>query len=194
MTGRRRGRPRSSESADRRAAILASARTAFAARGFQGTTVRAVAADAGVDPSLVAHYFGSKERLFVATMELPVDPAAKLAGVIAEGPEGLGERLVRTFVSSWDPHREVIAALLRGAVSGSEASPPVIEMAREVLVAAIHSALEGERRELRAELVAAQVIGLGMARYVAAFEPLASSPVEDVVAAYAPAVQSLIDG
>lgn len=194
MTGRGRGRPRGSTSADRRAAILASARRAFAARGYQGTAVRAIAADAGVDPSLVAHYFGSKEGLFVATMELPVDPAAKLADVIAEGRDGLAERLLHTFISSWDPHREVFAALVRGAIAGDETSPPVIELAREVIVAAIQSALVGEGRELRADLIAAQVIGLGVARYVAAFEPLASSSVEDVVAVYAPAVQSIVDG
>lgn len=193
MTARRRGRPPAGESTDRRAAILESARRAFAARGYQGTTVRAVAADAGVDPSLVSHYFGPKEQLFVATMELPVDPAAKLAAVIADGPDGLAERLIRTFISSWDAHRDVFAALVRGAIAGGDSSPPVIEMAREVIVAAIRSALVGEDSELRAELVATQMIGLGIGRYVAVFEPLASAPVEEIVALYAPAVQTIID-
>ena len=90
--GRRPGSP------DTRADILAAARTRFASAGFSGTTMRAVAADAGVDAALVHHYFGTKDDLFVAALELPVDIRAKVAPVIAEGPDGAGERLVRTLL------------------------------------------------------------------------------------------------
>src|SRR5689334_11743536 len=94
--GRRPGAP------DTRAAILAAARARFAEHGLTRTSVRSVAADAGVDAALVHHYFGSKDDLFVAALELPVDPRERLAEVVALGPEGAGERMVRTFLSVWD--------------------------------------------------------------------------------------------
>ena len=75
---------------------------AFAARGFGSTSVRAVAADAGVDPSLVHHYFGSKDDLFMAALQIPVDPRELLAPVIEQGQDGADERLLRTFLGVWD--------------------------------------------------------------------------------------------
>src|SRR6478736_4707021 len=94
--GRRPGTP------DTRTAILHAARKAFAARGFSGTTIRSAATDAGVDAALVHHYFGTKDDLFVAAMELPIDPRPVIAGVVAGGPDGAGERLLRAFLSVWD--------------------------------------------------------------------------------------------
>ncbi|RLV56134.1 TetR/AcrR family transcriptional regulator [Aeromicrobium phragmitis] len=194
MTGaRRRGRPRSGESVDRRAAILEAARRRFAARGFAGTTVRAIADDAGVDPSLVAHYFGNKQQLLVASLELPVDPISKLAGVVQDGVDGLGERLVRTFVTSWDPHREVIATMIRDAMAGNDTHSPITMVARSVLIATVTGVLDGPDRDVRADLIASQVIGLATLRYVVAVEPLASAPVDDVVRWYAPAIQAVAD-
>ncbi|MFD1860449.1 TetR/AcrR family transcriptional regulator [Aeromicrobium camelliae] len=190
---RRRGRPRADETVDRRAAILQAARRRFAVRGFAGTTVRAIAADAGVDPSLVAHYFGTKQQLLVASLELPVNPLEKLAGVVHDGVPGLGERLVRTFVSSWDPHREVIATLIRGAMAGDDAHPPILLVPRDVLIATLSEVIDGTDREVRAELIASQVVGLATLRYVVAVEPLASAPVDEVVRWYAPAIQSVAD-
>lgn len=155
--------------------------------------MRAVAADAGVDPSLVAHYFGTKQQLLVASLELPVNPLEKLTGVVHDGVPGLGERLVRTFVTSWDPHREVIATLIRGAVSGDDAHPPILMVARDVLVATLSDVLGGPNRALRAELIASQVVGLATLRYVVGVEPLASAPVDEVVRWYGPAIQSVAD-
>src|SRR4051812_30128042 len=93
--GRRRGGP------DTRGEILAAARQSFAGKGFTGTTIRAVAADAGVDPALVHHYFGAKEDLFLAALEIPVDPRRLVPPVFDEGVAGAGERLVRVFLSVW---------------------------------------------------------------------------------------------
>ena len=87
---------------DTRSAILSAARARFASAGFAGTTMRAVAADAAVDAALVHHYFGSKDDLFVAALELPVDIRDQLAPVIAEGPDGAGERLIAVLLSVWD--------------------------------------------------------------------------------------------
>ena len=94
--GRRPGAP------DTRAEVLAAARASFAEKGFRGTTIRAVAAAAGVDPALVHHYFGTKDDLFVAALQVSVDPREVLAPVVAAGPDGAGERLLRTFLSVWD--------------------------------------------------------------------------------------------
>jgi AcrR family transcriptional regulator len=95
-TGRRPGPTRT------RGAILDAARAAFAARGYDAVSVRSVACDAGVDPALVHRFFGSKEQLFVAAMELPVAPRALVAAVLAGGLDGVGERLVRTLLTLWD--------------------------------------------------------------------------------------------
>ena len=185
MTGRGRGRPAGRSAGDTRAALIAAAREQFAARGFSGTSVRSIAAAAGVDASLVNHHFGGKEGLLVATMELPVDPLEKIGGVVALGPDGLGERLVRTFLETWDPHREVFAAMLRTAVADPEHAPAV-DIARNVLIGLLSSVVD----ELRATLIASQVVGLATIRYVARLEPLASASVDEVVAVYGPAIQA----
>src|SRR5262249_9795884 len=98
-TGRRKGSP------DTRKAILDAARDAFAAGGFDGASIRTIATGAGVDPALVHHYFGTKERLFLATVGAPVNPGEILPGILDGDPEQLGVRLVRAFVSMWDDPR-----------------------------------------------------------------------------------------
>src|SRR5215210_7831557 len=85
-----------------RAAILDAARRLFAERGFDGTSIRAVAARAGVDPALVHHFHGSKASLFAASLDLPLDPTAVISRIVREDPEGAGERLARFFLSVWD--------------------------------------------------------------------------------------------
>src|SRR5690348_316806 len=112
--GRRPGSP------DTRAAILAAARSRFASTGFSGATMRAVAADAGVGEALVHHYFGSKDELFVAALELPVDIRTEVAPVIAQGPDGAGERLVATLLAVWDDpdNQPALQALARNLITG----------------------------------------------------------------------------
>ena len=90
--GRRPGSP------DTRAAILGAARAGFAELGFRATTIRAVASEAGVDAALVHHYFGTKEQVFVAAMELPFEPGELLPQALAGDPEELRERLARMFL------------------------------------------------------------------------------------------------
>ena len=97
--GRRPGSP------DTRAAVLSAARERFAAQGYAGTSVRAVAAAAGVDPALVHHYFGTKDDLFLAALEVKVDPRLAMLPVIEGGVDGAGERLLRVFVRSGTTRR-----------------------------------------------------------------------------------------
>lgn len=192
MTTRSRGRPAGGTTGDTRAAILAAARSQFAARGFTGASLRSIAREAGVDASLISHYFGDKSQLMVATMQLPVNPIEKIAGVVADGPDGMAERLLRTFLTAWDPHREVFSTLVRTTLGGGDSEAPMLQLARSVLIAKLLGVLEGDDRELRATLIASHLIGMATLRYVAKLEPLADAPIEDVVAAYAPPMQVLI--
>ena len=105
-SGRRPGRSSSREE------ILAAARSRFATDGYDGATIRGIAASAGVDPGLVRHYFGSKEHLFVESMEFPVDPAEMVPQLIGAGLEGLGERMTRFFLETWDTPDAPFVALL----------------------------------------------------------------------------------
>lgn len=194
MTAQRsRGRPAAGSAGDTKAAILAAARSQFAARGLNGASLRSIAREAGVDASLISHYFGDKSQLMVATMELPVNPIEKIAGVVAGGPDGMAERLLRTFLNAWDPHRDVFSAVIRTTIGGGDTNAPMIQLARSVLIAKLLEVLEGDDRELRATLIASQLIGMATLRYVAKMPTLADAPIEDVVAAYAPSMQLVID-
>lgn len=187
--GRRPGAP------DTRAAILEAAREAFAGAGYAGTTIRAVAAAAGVDPALVHHYFGTKDDLFVAALELPVDPRVALAPVLAQGPDGAAERILRVMLSVWDDPelRLPLLALVRGAMEPS-GHRLLSEGFLPVVIEPVGVALGIDHPELRMPLVASQIIGLIMLRYVLSAEPLASMPVDDVVAACAPTIQRYLTG
>ncbi|MGN9804129.1 TetR/AcrR family transcriptional regulator [Micromonospora sp. L32] len=190
-TGRRPGNP------DTRQAILAAARTTFAERGFDAASIRVIAAAAGVDPALVHHYFGSKEELFRATVEIPLDPAELLPVVLAGGVDGVGERLVRTFLGVWDsPAGKAAVALLRSAVNNDWTA----RLLREFLVTQVlrrvldHLDVPPAELPLRGSLVATQMIGLAMMRYVIRLEPVASTDPETLVAALGPTVQRYLTG
>ena len=182
--GRRPGTP------DTRAAILAAAREHFAAQGFRRTTIRAVAADAGVDPALVHHYFGTKDDLFVAALELPIDPRSVIGPALAGGIDGAAERLLTVFLSVWDDPelRPGLLGVVRGALE-----PEGQQLIREgflpavILPAAL--ALGVDQPERRMPLVASQIFGLILVRYILEVEPLASMPAADVVATIAPNIQ-----
>lgn len=189
---RRRGRPTAGAAVDTRQAILDAARTQFAAKGFAGASLRAIAAEAGVDASLISHYFGDKARLLVATMELPVNPIEKIASVVEGGPDGMAERLLRTFLEAWDPHRDVFSTLVRTTLGSGDGQAPMLQLARNVLIASLLSVLDGEDKELRANLIASQLIGMAVMRYVVRLEPLADAPVDEVVRTYAPSMQRLM--
>ena len=196
MTDRARaGRGRRPGAPDTRAEILRSARSLFATRGFRSTSVRAIAADAGVDPALVHHYFGTKDDLFVAALQLPVDPRVVLAPVFAAGVEGAGEGLLRAFLSVWeDEHARLpLLGLVRGVVD-PEGRTLLREGLFGVILGPIGEALALDEPERRVALVASQLVGLVMLRYVLEAEPLASMDAEVLVATYAPTLQRYLDG
>ena len=175
-TGRRPG------GGDTRDEILVAAREVFAERGFDGATVRGVANAANVDPALIYHYFGSKQRLFVAAMEIPYHWQQVLPEVL-EGPPGeIGVRLVRSLLGYWeDPE---INPLFRGMVRSAATDPVAAKMVRQILAegpfAMLAHRIGAPDAELRAMLVASHVMGVALLRYILEVEPLASAPVDRV--------------
>ena len=188
----RRGRPggRTPRGRATSDAILAAARRVFAQRGFDATTIRAVAEAAAVDPALVLHYHGSKQRLFLAATELPVD-AARLVPLLLEGPrEEVGERLVRFALALWEGDaREALLAVLRSGVSDPVAAALLRDVVTARLLGPVGRAIAADHAELRVSLVASQIVGLALVRYVLAVEPLASASHDAVVAALGPTIQ-----
>lgn len=187
--GRRPGAP------DTRAEVLAAARASFAEKGFRGTTIRAVGAAAGVDPALVHHYFGSKDDLFLAALEMPVDPREVLAPVVAQGPDGAGERLLRTFLSVWDdPDMQVRLLAVVRSVLTDDGGTLLKDGFIPVVVGPVLAQLVKDRPDVRIPLVASQVVGLIVTRYVIAFPPMAQMPAEDLVARVGPVLQHYLTG
>ena len=175
--------------------ILAAALRVFAEKGYRGTTIRAVAAAAGVDPALVHHYFGTKDDLFLAALEMPVDPRELLAPVMAQGPDGAGERLLRTFLSVWDdPEIQVRLLAVVRSVLDEDGATLLKEGFIPVVVGPILAQLVKDRPEVRIPLVTSQVTGLIVTRYVLALPPMAEMPAEDVVARIGPVLQHYLTG
>lgn len=189
---RKRGRPAGAP-ADTRDRIIEVARQHLAAKGFGGASMRAIAREAGVDPSLISHYFGDKSGLLVATMKLPLNPIEKILPILAGDIDGMGIALVRTFLDAWDPHRDVFSALLRSTFGSTDPTTmPAIQVAQNVIVSGLRDKLSGPDADIRATLAASQIIGMATIRYVASIEPLANAPAAQVADALGPAVQELL--
>jgi AcrR family transcriptional regulator len=176
--------------------VLGAARELFAELGFERTTMRAVAARADVDAALIYHYFGDKEGLLAAAIELPVDPAVLFTGV-ARDPARAGEELVRRVVTIWDHHpeiRERMIAILRTGLSHDHAAQLVRDLLSANLLAALGEVLAADRRELRTGLIGSQIGGLMLARYVLKVPGAANASPEDLVRAVGPVVQHYLTG
>jgi AcrR family transcriptional regulator len=189
-TGRRPGRSGTRE------AILSAARESFTAVGYDGASIRNIAERAGVDPALVRHYYGSKHELFIAAVELPLDMTVMLDRILAGERDRVGERIVAMMLSVWDGQvdRSPLIALVRSAVSSEEAARMLREFLVSVLFSRIAERLGLPESRLRASLVASQIIGLMIARYVVRVEPIASAPTEVVIAAVGPNLQRYLTG
>ena len=197
MTAARRRTGRRPGAADTRGRILDAARHAFGERGFDGTSVRSIAAEAGVDPALVHHYFGTKQRLFVAATRFPFDPREAIAGLVAAGPaDRLGERFVRFVVSLWDRPdvRPTVSGVIRSATTDPEAAAMARRLLAEGPLLALAAAIDLPDAGLRAALASSQLMGIAFARYVLAVEPLASISPDDLAAAIGPVVQRYLTG
>ncbi|MEE4274892.1 MAG: TetR family transcriptional regulator [Thermoleophilia bacterium] len=179
-----------------REAILEAARACFAETGYDRATIRGIAAGAGVDPALVLHYFGSKEDLFAAALELPVSPQQIFARGAAAGADQLGAVIVRTFLEAWEPPetRVRLMAMLRSAMTNEIAMGMVRDLLVREVFGPITQALGVPDAPLRATLVGSQFVGLAIIRFIGRLEPLASASVDDLVAAVGPTVQRYLTG
>jgi AcrR family transcriptional regulator len=186
------GGPRSAAT---RQAILEAARSAFAARGYEQTTIRAVAAAAGIDASMVMRYYGSKAGLFAAATTADL----QVPDLRAVPAERWGEVLVRYLVERWEDtsRDDELILLLRTAVTSEAVAAQLQEVLSRLLtepIAELYGAMGDERigdgrPAERAAFIAAQLLGLALCRYILRQEPLASLPAAEVVAAVAPSVQ-----
>jgi len=182
-----------------RVAILAAARSAFAELGYDRATIRGIAAAAEVDPALVLHYFTSKEQLFGAALQIPVEPGEILQQLVAGGAGQagqIGETIVRVFLDAWEPpeSRQPLVAMVRSAMTNDAAQAMVRDYLGRRVFGPITQALGVADGELRATLVGSQFIGLAMMRYVTRIEPIASASVDQLVAAVGPTVQRYLIG
>jgi AcrR family transcriptional regulator len=197
VTSRRRGRRTRAESAGTRDRILTVAREEFSERGYDKTSVRGIAKAAGVDSALVHHYFGTKEQIFAAAIEVAFAPALNAPEAVADGPlDGVGERLTRFVFGVWEnpATRTPLLAILRSAVNNETAATVFRRLIASQLMRRVAAQLDAPDAELRAELAAAQLVGVAMMRYVIKIEPVASVDVEQIIARVAPVVQRHIDG
>lgn len=182
---------------DTKQSILESARTVFAEAGYDKASVRAIAAAAQVDPALIHHYFGTKEKLFLAAMNSPINPAELIPRAMAGPREQAGERLVALVLSVWDsPAGAAAVALMRSAMSNEWTARLMREFVVTQVLRRAVAELQIDEKEapVRTALVATQIGGLAMIRYVLKVEPIASSPPERLVAAIGPAVQRYLTG
>jgi AcrR family transcriptional regulator len=186
-TGRRPGQTETREQ------ILAAARAQFAALGYDGATIRGIAAQAAVNPALVHHFFGTKEQVFVAALKLPVEPAM-IVPVLLDGPRSeFGERMVRFFLSIWgNPEaRAPFLALMRSIMSNEQAVRMLRQFLGRAILAKVADGLGVPRLQMAA--VASHLIGLAVLRYIVALDPLASADDETIVAMVGPVVQHYVD-
>jgi len=196
-TGRGGGRPgRRPGDSRTREDILAAARASFAEVGYDRATIRGIAAAASVDPALVLHYFGSKDELFGAALQVPVEPDEVLKRVMSRDVKDMGATLVRAFLEAWEPEesRAPLVAMVRSAMTNETAMALVREYLGRRIFGPITQALGAPDADLRATLVGSQFIGLAMMRYIARIEPLASASVEQLVAAIGPTMQRYLSG
>lgn len=190
--GRRRGRPAGSATGETRERILAVAREEFSAHGYDRTSVRSIGKAAGVDAALVHHYFGTKEQVFAAAIEVSFAPAADLPEAVAVGdPADMGERAARFFLRVWeDPQtREPLLAVVRSALTNETAAAVFRELVGRMVLARFAGEVEAPDAELRVQLAASQLVGLVILRHVVRVEPLASAQPEQLVRIVAPTLQ-----
>lgn len=192
-TPRRRGRPKGGES-DAQDRIVSAAVDEFGELGYDGATMRGIAARAGVDAALVHHYFGTKADLFTQVVGAPMRPDLDIPQLL-EGPDDeLGERIARYVLEAWE-HPDVRTrgiTLLRAGIGNRLTTPLLAGFLRRELIGRIARRLQVPDAALRASLVASQIAGLLIARHVLQLPAVASADVDEIVRRVGPAVQAYL--
>lgn len=176
--------------------IVESARGIFAVRGYRGATMRAIAEAAGVDQALIHHYFGSKDKLFAATLEFPEGASDRILAAINGPTDRLGERLTRAYLELWeDPGtRSQMVIAVRTSLSSDEAMAHVRPTIVDMLGRAPASDVPGPDPETRFALAMAHLVGVAAVRHISQVPPLRDLPLEELVARTAPAVHLHLTG
>ncbi|HKH42408.1 MAG TPA: TetR family transcriptional regulator [Solirubrobacterales bacterium] len=189
-TGRRPGNSSTRED------ILEAAGELFAQRGYQGATMRAIGAKAGVDASLVVHFFGNKVNLLTEAIDWPFDPEVEMPKLLADGKRNVGRRLAELAIRTWDEEgtRHPVFTLLRAGMTEPEAAEMLRNFMIQRLYAPLMERLGTDQPELRAGLAVSQIIGVGMGRYVLKFEGLATATSSEVIDWLAPVLQRYLTG
>jgi len=188
---------------DASTAVLQAARVAFASRGYAVTTIKSVAAAAGVAPAVVRSLYENKDRLFTAAMRLPFDPADAVPDLLAPGLSGMGDRVVRltlTLVADEAVRRDLVRLLRSDAAASATADGSTVDQLRAVseflsatVVDRVVAAVGVPDARLRVSVISSYLMGIVTARYVMKLEPLASATDEEIVAMVGPAIQALLD-
>ena len=183
---------------DTRAQIVAAAQELFAAKGLDQTTMREIAAAAGVNPALIVHYFGSKQQLFVASIHPLVfaEGAPQLLAAISHGEaDTIGERLARAFVGliSDDERRKLLLGVIRSATSDEKAAELLRQSVQMTLLNEVEKHIPRPDSRLKTTLVGSQLIGILVMRYVSKVEPLASATPEEIVRYLGPRLQGYFE-
>ncbi|MER5201983.1 TetR family transcriptional regulator [Streptomyces sp. NPDC002825] len=191
---RRRGRPSRTEEESgpgARERILEAARAQFAERGYDKASVRGIAKAAGVDPALVHHYFGTKDEVFAAAIEVSFEPALVVPAILGGPRDAIGERLARFFIGVWEnpASRAPLLAIVRSALTHEAAAKVLRTFVLRRLLERIAAELDVPDPGFRAELAASHMIGIVIMRYVIQVEPLASADPERIVEQVAPTLQ-----
>lgn len=191
---RRRGRPRGGS--DSRERIIAAAVDEFGEHGYDGSTIRSIAARAGVDSALVHHYFGSKADLFAEAVGIPLRPDVDVPGILAGPRDQVGERVVRYVLESFErPEvRRRGVVLLRTTIGNRLTTPLLAGFLSRELIGRVAAALQVDDAELRATLVASQIAGMLVTRYVLKLGPIAAAPVDELVDRVGPTIQRYLFG
>ena len=188
-TPRRRGRPRGVS--DSRERIIAAAVDEFGEHGYDGTKIRAIAQRAGVDSALVHHYFGTKADLFAEAVGIPIRPDVDVPGILDGPRDEVGERLIRYVLEAFEQPdvRRRGVMLLRTAIGSKLATPLLAGFLSRELISRIANRLDVADADLRASLVASQIAGLLVARYLVKLSALAKAPIDELVERIGPTVQ-----
>jgi AcrR family transcriptional regulator len=193
-TPRRRGRPARKDAEAGPSAqqkILEAARAEFAERGYDKTSIRGIAKTAGVDPALVHHYFGTKDEVFAAAVEISFEPALLVSKVLAEAPADIGEQLARHFFATWEnpASRAPLLAVIRSALTHEAAAKVLRTFVLRRLLGQVAERLDIPDPKFRTELCASHMLGIAFVRYVIKAEPLASADIEEIIRMVAPTLQ-----
>ena len=186
---RRRGRPRGVS--DSRARIIAAAVDDFGEKGYDGATIRSIAARAGVDSALVHHYFGTKADLFAEAVGIPLRPDVDVPGILAGPRDEIGDRLIRYVLEAFELPvvRRRGVMLLRTAIGSRLTTPLLAGFLSRELLSRVARRLDVDDADLRASLVASQIAGLLIARYVLRLPALAAAPIDELVSRLGPTLQ-----